>query len=196
MSKADALKRIVKDDLAFFKTWTQAPLKLGAVVPSSRAFARMMIACAEPDPNGYVLELGAGTGVVTQALLDHGHAPERIVSVEYDPEFFRLLRDRFPRVNVIHGDAFNLDGTLGAFRDTIFSAVLSGVPILMLPEQKRIAYIEDKLARVAPGGNMTQLSYAWTPPQPAVPGRFTVEKSPWVVKNLPPGRVWIYRKAG
>jgi phospholipid N-methyltransferase len=47
--------------------------------------------------------------------------------------------------------------------------------------------------RLVPGGNVTQLSYSFTPPQDAVPGRFTVEKSKWVTANLPPGRVWIYR---
>ena len=77
---------------------------------------------------------------------------------------------------------------------TRFSAVLSGVPLLTLSKEKRVAYLDGALARLEPGGNLTQLSYAFTPPQDAVPGRFVVDKSRWITFNLPPGRVWIYRR--
>lgn len=184
----------IEDEFRFFKTWATSPLKMGAVSPTSRALAALMVDYAHPDPAGYALELGPGTGVVTEALMDAGVSPERIVSVEYDRDFCELLRKRFPKLNLIHGDALQLDATLGEFRNQQFSAVLSGVPLLTLPKATRIRYVEDALDRVVPGGNMTQLSYAFSPPQEAVPGRFTVEKSKWVTLNLPPGRVWIYKR--
>lgn len=189
-----SLAERIEDEIRFFRTWAAKPLKMGAVVPSSRALAKLMVEQADPDPRGLVLELGPGTGVVTEALIKAGIRPENIVSIEYDAGFCRLLEKRFPAVNFIHGDAFDLDRTLGRFRDTTFSCVLSGVPILMLPREKRIRYIEAGLDR-APGGNLTQLSYSLLPPQDAVPGRFTVDKSKWVTFNLPPGRVWVYRRA-
>ncbi|SEQ50440.1 phosphatidylethanolamine N-methyltransferase /phosphatidyl-N-methylethanolamine N-methyltransferase [Faunimonas pinastri] len=193
-SRERSLRSRIGDDVRFFKTWTTSPLKLGAVTPTSRALSRLMVRHANPDPSGYVLELGPGTGVVTEALLEYGIPAERIVSIEYDRDFATLLQKRFPAVNVIRGDAFALDQSLGAFRDVTFSAVLSGVPILTMPRDKRIRYIEAALDRMPETGVLTQLSYALTPPQDPVPGRFTVDKSKWVTFNLPPGRVWMYRK--
>lgn len=117
------------------------------------------------------------------------------MSVEYDRDFAELLKQRFPRAHIIKGDALDLNRTLGSFRDMTFSAVMSGVPLLTLSKAKRIRYVEDALDRAAPGGNMTQLSYAFAPPQEEILGRFTVTRSKWVTFNLPPGRVWIYERA-
>ena len=82
----------------------------------------------------------------------------------------------------------NLDATLGQFRDIRFSAGISGIPLLTLPKSKRVPYLESILDRLVPGGIVTQLSYSFLPPQDAVPGRLTVDKSKWVTANLPPGR--------
>lgn len=191
--KALTFAERIEDEFRFIKTWATSPKKMGAVSPTSRALARLMVEHAAPDPQGMTLELGPGTGVVTEALLEAGIPDENIVSVEYDADFSRLLRKRFPRVNVINGDALDLETTLGKFRTVRFSAVLSGVPLLTLSRQQRIAYLDGALSRLRPGGNLTQLSYALTPPQESVPGRFVVDKSRWVTFNLPPGRVWIYR---
>ncbi|WP_026379317.1 class I SAM-dependent methyltransferase [Afifella pfennigii] len=191
---ATPLGERIEDEFRFFKTWAKRPMKMGAVVPSSRAFARMMIRHGKPDPEGWTLELGPGTGVITEELIRAGIPQERLVCVEYEQHFYDLLKKRFPRVNLIRGDAFNLGETLGAFADTQFSAVLSGVPVLLISEEKRRHFIADCLSRVRPGGNMTQLSYSFTTPQKPVPGSFRVRSSPWVGFNLPPGRVWIFER--
>ncbi len=192
--RAASIAERIEDELRFFKTWATSPLKMGAVSPTSRALARLMVEHSNADPKGYVLELGPGTGVVTEALIDAGIPARRIVSIEYDRDFSELLRKRFPHVNIIHGDALDLDATLGEFRDIRFSAGISGIPLLNLPKSKRAPYLESILDRLVPGGIVTQLSYSFLPPQDAVPGRLTVDKSKWVTANLPPGRVWIYRR--
>src|SRR5688500_13789643 len=186
----------IEDEFLFFKTWATSPLKMGADTPTSLALADLMVEHAAPDPAGWVLELGPGTGAVTEALVRAGIPAERIVSVEYDKDFCRLLRERFPAAHIIHGDARDLDAVLGEGRGTESAAVRSAVPLLARPKGKRVPSLEDLLDRLVPGGNVTQLSYSFTPPQDAVPGRFTVEKSKWVTANLPPGRVWIYRRPG
>ena len=189
-----SLAERIEDEVRFFRTWAANPIKMGAVSPTGRTLAKLMVRHANPDRGGHVLELGPGTGVVTQALIDAGIPAERVVCVEYDAGFFRLLRERFPTANIIRGDALDLDRTLGSFREVTFSAALSGIPLLNLPKAKRVPYLEDLLDRLAPGGAVAQLSYSFVPPQEAVPGRLTVEKSKWVTFNLPPGRVWTYRR--
>ena len=184
----------LEDEVRFFKTWATSPLKMGSITPTSRALAALMVKLAYPDPDGYVLEIGPGTGVVTDALIRAGIPQERIVSIEYDKGFCRLLRERFAQVHVIRGDALDLDATLGRFRDMTFSAGVSGIPLLNLPKAKRAPYLEAILDRLVPGGIVAQLSYSFAPPQEVIPGRLLVDKSKWVTFNFPPGRAWIYRR--
>jgi phosphatidylethanolamine/phosphatidyl-N-methylethanolamine N-methyltransferase len=183
----------IEDEFRFFRTWASSPRTMGAVTPSSRAYARRMVELAKPDPDKLVLETGAGTGVVTEVLIESGFPRDKIVSIEFEPHFCELLEERFPGIKMIQGDAYDLDKTLGELRGAKFGAVLSGVPLLMVPKAQRLRYIEDMLGRLAPGAVVTQLSYSLTPPVPEVPGRFTVDKSKWVTFNLPPARVWVYR---
>jgi phosphatidylethanolamine/phosphatidyl-N-methylethanolamine N-methyltransferase len=186
----------IGDELRFVKTFATSPLKMGTFTPSGRALAEAMVDHATVDAGGWTLEIGPGTGAVTDVLIDRGIPPERLVCLEYDADFCRLLQKRFPKLNVIHGDALKLDEALGRFRDTRFSAVLSGIPLLNLPKSKRLPYLESALDRLVPGGNVTQLSYGFLPPQEAMPGRLLVDKSKWVTANFPPGRIWIYRRPG
>jgi phosphatidylethanolamine/phosphatidyl-N-methylethanolamine N-methyltransferase len=195
MSKRNAsIADRLGDELRFVKSFATSPFKMGTFTPSTRAFAEAMVDHSTIDPAGWTLEIGPGTGVVTQALVDRGVPPERLVCVEYDVDFCRLLEKRFPDANIIQGDALKLGQTLGRFADTRFSAILSGLPLLTLPKTARIAYLDDALDRLVPGGNVTQLSFAFTPPQDAVSGKFTVGKSKWITTNIPPGRIWIYRR--
>src|SRR4051812_8580558 len=93
MKKAGVpLGKRFEDEVLFFRTWATSPIKLGALSPTSRALAELMIKHAAPDPLGYTLELGPGTGAVTEALIDAGIAAERVVAIEYDEGFYRRLR--------------------------------------------------------------------------------------------------------
>jgi phosphatidylethanolamine/phosphatidyl-N-methylethanolamine N-methyltransferase len=184
----------IEEEVLFFRTWATSPLKMGSVTPTSRALAGVMVELANVDPTGWTLETGPGTGVVTQALIAAGIPAERIVSVEYDKDFCKHLKKRFPGINVIRGDALDLESTLGEFRDIKFSAALSGIPLLNLPKKKRAPYLEGLLDRLKPGGVISQLSYSFVPPQEAIPGRLAVDKSKWVTLNFPPGRAWVYRR--
>src|SRR4029453_8965823 len=84
------------DEVRFIRTWIEKPLSLGAVTPSSRALARTMAGYIDPARPGPIVELGPGTGPVTEALLAQGIVPSRLVLVEFDPTFCRLLRPRYP----------------------------------------------------------------------------------------------------
>ncbi|GGD02718.1 class I SAM-dependent methyltransferase [Aureimonas glaciei] len=176
----------------FLASWVRHPGQMGAIAPSSPSYCAMMVRHATTEIDGPILELGPGLGVVTQALLDKGVAPERITSIEYDGDFARTLKQRFPGVNVIHGDGFDLDGTLGERRDEKFAAILLAIPIVGFNQPKRQALMRDYFARLRPGGNVTQLSYLVTAPIKPLPGVFTVSSSSVVWDNIPPARVWVY----
>src|SRR6187431_616790 len=94
------------DEVRFIRSWLEKPLATGAVTPSGRILARTMARYVDPDFSGPVVELGPGTGPVTEALLEQGVSQERLVLLEFNPTFCQLLRSRFPRATVVQGDAY------------------------------------------------------------------------------------------
>jgi phosphatidylethanolamine/phosphatidyl-N-methylethanolamine N-methyltransferase len=189
-----AARRPVADRLPFLKSLVDNPALTGAVAPSGPALSRLMASFADPDDPRPVLELGPGTGVVTAALIKRGIAPERIVAVEFNPAFCSLLAERFAGITVVRGDAYDLAATLPEASVGPFSSVISSLPLLTRPPEVRRALIEQALERTVPGGRLIQFSYSVFPPVKPVAGRFKVERSKWVVMNLPPAQVWIYRR--
>ncbi len=189
------LKAMVADEVRFLRNWIGRPLTTGAVSPSGKALTKLMASFVDPNDTLPVVELGPGTGVVTQALLERGVAPGRIASIEYNPDFCTLLRQRFPGVRIIEGDAYGFNTTLKGIVEGEVSAVVSSLPLFTRPPEARRQLIVDALERMPVGRPLIQFSYALVPPVPAEAGRFTVEHTHWVVMNLPPARVWIYRRA-
>jgi phosphatidylethanolamine/phosphatidyl-N-methylethanolamine N-methyltransferase len=188
------------DEARFFKAWVEKPLQTGAVSPSGRFLARMMARYADPAARGPVVELGPGTGPVTQALIKRGIAAERLILVEYDPEFCRLLARRFPRARIVQGDAYDLPRTLAGVLTEPAACIVSSLPLLMKPDPQRLALLRDAFAMMAPGGRFVQFTYGMLSPIPRrgkdgldVP--FIAEASPAVWLNLPPARVFAYQAA-
>jgi phosphatidylethanolamine/phosphatidyl-N-methylethanolamine N-methyltransferase len=184
----------VADTLRFLRNWITRPMLTGAVSPSGKALARAMAREVVADGLWPVLELGPGTGPVTAALIARGIAAERIVAVEFNPEFCALLVQRFRGLNVVEGDAYDLAMTLPPRLAGPYAAVVSSLPLLYRPPQARLAFVEAALERVRPGGGLIQFSYGLGPPVKAAAGLFTVRQAAFVLMNLPPARVWVYRR--
>ncbi|HWA88422.1 MAG TPA: rRNA adenine N-6-methyltransferase family protein [Rhizomicrobium sp.] len=187
------------DPLRFLGRMIARPVHTGAIAPSSRALGRAMAAEIDAQSGLPVLELGPGTGVVTEALLERGVAPERLTSIEYDAQFASLVQRRFPKVRVIQGDAFDLDKTLGDLDKTLgprepLAAVVSSLPLINFPVPMRLALLDNIFARLAPGAPFVQFSYRLKPPV-IPPAGLAVRRAAVVWPNLPPARVWVYRRA-
>jgi phosphatidylethanolamine/phosphatidyl-N-methylethanolamine N-methyltransferase len=189
-----ALAEKFDDELKFFKGWIDKPKAVGSIVPTSSITARKMASVVNPKSGLPVLEVGPGTGVITRAILAQGVKPENLYAVEYSTDFVRHLRQLYPGVNVIEGDAFNLDATLGNKSGLKFDSVISGVPLLNFPVTQRIAYIESLLDRIPTGRPVVQLTYGPLSPIPPGRGDYTVEHFPFVIRNIPPTQLWIYRR--
>src|SRR6476620_6873435 len=125
-SLAGDLKGWIDEERKFIKGWLDQPRAVGAMLPTSGVTARKMASVINPHSGLPVLELGPGTGVITKAILERGIAPEKLYSIEYSADFVEHLVDQFPGVNIIEGDAFNLDATLGESRSLTFDAIVSG----------------------------------------------------------------------
>jgi phosphatidylethanolamine/phosphatidyl-N-methylethanolamine N-methyltransferase len=182
------------DEVKFFKGWLHRPKAVGSIVPTSSITARKMASVVDVTSGLPVLELGPGTGVITKAILARGVKPKNLYAVEYSPEFVRHLKRNYPGVNVIEGDAFNLDETLGDMRHATFDSVISGVPLLNFPVAQRVRYIEHILDRIPNGRPIVQLTYGPMSPVPPGRGNYTVEHFRFILRNIPPTQLWIYRR--
>jgi phosphatidylethanolamine/phosphatidyl-N-methylethanolamine N-methyltransferase len=184
----------VSDQLRFLTGLFTRPKITGAVSPSSRGLARAMAREVPASGDGLVLELGPGTGPVTRALIERGVPAARIVAVEFNPDFCTLLSQRFPELELIEGDAYDLDKALPAKLSGPFAAIVSSLPLLNREPAARIALVQSLIGRLAPGGRLIQFSYGPKPPVAASQG-FTVKRTAFVPFNLPPAQVWLYRAA-
>jgi phosphatidylethanolamine/phosphatidyl-N-methylethanolamine N-methyltransferase len=181
------------DEARFLKSWFENPLKTGAVAPSGKILAQRMAAIVDPMVQGPVVELGPGTGPVTQALLQRGVPPERLFLVEYSKDFASLLRQRFPGVTVIQGDAYALDQTLAGHLASPASAIISSLPLLTRPDAQRSKLLESAFNLMLPGSPFVQFTYMNNSPVPLT-GDFEATVSRRIWKNLPPARIWTYRR--
>jgi phosphatidylethanolamine/phosphatidyl-N-methylethanolamine N-methyltransferase len=174
----------------FFRRWLANPLQMGSIVPSSPALCRMLVRHAT-TPDGLVLELGAGTGVISRALLDAGLPPRRLVVVEIVPDMADHLRAVLPGARVEQGDARDLPALLQDL-DTRIGAVICGVPLVLLPLEQQLRFIRSMTA-VAPDCGFLHYSYCATSPLSRRKLDLSAQRLGWTPRNFPPASVWHYR---
>jgi phosphatidylethanolamine/phosphatidyl-N-methylethanolamine N-methyltransferase len=187
-------KKNLDDEVQFIRSWFERPLSTGAVMPSGRVLARRMASYVDPEVEGPIVELGPGTGPVTEALVSRGVDPARLVLVEFNPDFCRLLRSRYPTATVVPGDAYAMRRVLDGFLKQPAAAVVSGLPLVTKPMRTRVRLLHDALNLMLPNAPFIQFTYSTMPPIPKTLARVVTEASERIWMNLPPARVWIYRK--
>jgi phospholipid N-methyltransferase len=179
------------DWLSFFLHWLSDPRQIGAVAPSSQALAAVMTAEIAPEI-APVIELGAGSGALTQALLDRGIPQQRLALIEQSPRFAVALSERFPDTRVLCVDAVAL-GFIDVFPGERAGAVVSGLPLRLMPANKVSVILASAFARLRPGGAFYQFTYGLRPP---VPGRIlerlglTATLIGRTLVNIPPAAVY------
>ncbi len=157
MSGQELQKSHTPDDFGhFFKGWIRNPLAMGAFAPSGKSLAKLM--AKDVGAGSRVIELGAGTGTVTEALLANGVAPSNLYIVERDPQFVKILERRFPRCHVIAADALALALPFDAAG--AFDFVISGLPLLCFSPDKRYRALREALQLLKPHGRLHQFTYA------------------------------------
>jgi phosphatidylethanolamine/phosphatidyl-N-methylethanolamine N-methyltransferase len=185
----------ILDEVAFLRSWIEKPISMGAVTPSGRMLARTMARYVDPEIPGPIIELGSGTGAVTKALVARGVEPSRLVLVDFNPSFCRLLRTRYPEATVIQGDAYRMQHLLGGLLREPVAAVVSGLPLQTKPFKRRLSLVEEAFGLMAPGAPFIQFTYAMVTPIPVRAADVTAEHSELIWLNVPPARVWVYRKS-
>jgi phosphatidylethanolamine/phosphatidyl-N-methylethanolamine N-methyltransferase len=184
----------------FLKRWLRRPLAMGAVVPSGRLLGEAMARAtlgAMAGRDGHVVELGAGAGHVTKALLAAGIPAERLALVERDPELAAFLRRHFSGPRVLEGDAARLPRLLGTHGIDRIAAVVSSLPLLSLPADVVKGIVHGVFESLPRGAALVQFTYGPAPPVPrALRERLHLQASSGrrIWRNVPPAVVWTFTR--
>lgn len=192
------LEQRFADEARFIKAWLDNPIATGAVYPSGKVLSRTMARAVDLDIPGPIVELGPGTGPVTEALIRRGVPQERLILVEFDPDFCKLLARRYPLATIIEADAYALARSLGPVLQQKAAATVSSLPLLTKPERQRLALVAEAFDLMHEDGVFVQFTYGLGSPVPRVDDRFApsgyhAQASAPVWLNFPPARVWTYR---
>lgn len=184
----------VTENEVFFKHWLRSPRSMGSIIPSSMSLARALAAEVLWEPGAHVIELGGGTGSLTQGLLERGVPAANLVVIELETNLYNYLANRYPDVTVIQGDATRLDEIIARLPIDRVAAVVSGLPMVNMPAAFKRAIIDQAFAAMPEGHAMLQYTYSPLAPVPVKELNLDAELVRYVLRNFPPAAVWRYRR--
>jgi phosphatidylethanolamine/phosphatidyl-N-methylethanolamine N-methyltransferase len=197
-STKKTLQMLKKDHRLFLYSFLKNPFQIGSIIPSSKTLAREFAAEIDLGKDGYIVELGGGTGSVSQALLNMGISHEKLVIVERDEMMHKLLAKRFPRAHVLRGDAMHLKELLAYHGILKISCIISSLPLLSMPNPVRRAILQQVFAVLPKDGYFTQFTYGLLSPIPqkhmdelSITGK--AQKRVW--RNFPPAKIWRFESS-
>lgn len=181
----------------FIAAWLRAPLRMGAALPSSRSLARAMAAQVDISRDGSVIELGAGTGVVTHALLEAGIPHKNLLVIEREKQLHALLHAVFHDLKVLCADAMDLQNVLHENGMQKVNAIVSSLPFITMPSAVAHAIQEAMAKAIGDEGIIIQFTYGHRSPiKNSELKRFGLvgQRVKIVLVNVPPAHVWVYRR--
>jgi phosphatidylethanolamine/phosphatidyl-N-methylethanolamine N-methyltransferase len=190
------MSRIFKIEPDFISAWLRNPRQIGAVLPSSGGLTQAMAAQINRN-HGLTVELGAGTGAVTSALLSRGVTPERLILVEKDKILAQKLAHHFPKLRVLQGDAAHLPKLLKDSHLGLVDNVVSSLPLLSMRSHTRIRILAQIFNSLHPDGKLVQFTYSPRAPIPkSLATSLKVEgiRMKRILFNVPPAHVWVYKR--
>ncbi|TQV83428.1 class I SAM-dependent methyltransferase [Denitrobaculum tricleocarpae] len=179
----------------FFRQWLRNPFSIGAVMPSGRELANAMAEASDSDSGRFVVELGGGTGNITQALLDSGLPAERLIVIERDRRLYRVLAARFPEIRILNMDAVQALEVLNEECHGKVGSVVSGLPLLSMPPEFQEQLLAESFKLLGKNGDFIQFTYG--PVSPVSQRRLgklglRAQKVSRARLNIPPASVWRF----
>ena len=189
-----------QENSLFFRRWLKHPLQMGTLAPITPRLAQLA-ASGISNPNSLYVEIGAGTGRLSRALLQQGVKPENLALVELDSFFCDFLKQTLPSVlepgqslpPIIQGDAATLPNLLPANFIGKVEIVFSVIPLMYILPAVRQAIIEAAFQVLKPGGIIIHVTYSPRSPLSFMPN-LNQHRHGQIWFNLPPGFVWYYQK--
>ncbi len=183
------------DELIFLREWLRKPFFTAAMLPSGKTLSLAMAAAVDPAVPGVFVELGAGTGSITAALVERGVLPERLILIEFLPVFCDVLRRRYPTAHVIVGDAFDAPSLLRSLNIEPLAGIVSSLPLYSRKPEHRQRLMQELLQFGPPGIPFVQATNFAPSPIPFNPALIKGSRSRRIWTNSFPALVWTYRRS-
>lgn len=185
--------------LRFFGQWLRNPRQTAAIAPSSPELATAILA-ELPQGARRIIELGGGTGALTEALLASGIAPADLLVLELNPNLHRQLKVRFPEIHVVRGDALHTAelALQSGYLTSEADAIVSGLGLLAMNRETQSAILQSAFACLKPDGVMVQFTYGPVSPVSdslLVGLGLSARRGEFVLRNVPPATVWTIRRS-
>lgn len=174
---------------AFYKQLLKKPRTIGAVLPSSRHLSYMLAAMVSPLlPEQKVLEIGPGTGVITQALLKSGVVFDQLTLLEYCQSMVDELQQQWPLLSIVQGDAKWLGQDVVV--DQQFNWIISSLPLFSMSLSDRNQVVRAINGLLLQNGHLISLTYNLFQRSPfqLLPGIEQVSHQT-IIRNIPPARI-------
>jgi phosphatidylethanolamine/phosphatidyl-N-methylethanolamine N-methyltransferase len=183
-----------KENVIFFKSLLKSPLKTGAFFPSSKNLALSISNFVEiPGDDEYIIELGAGTGRLTSAILSKGIPESKLIVLEMEPSLVKFLKKKFPQTTVIEGNAAEIIKLLPGHVIGKIATIVSGIPMVNLRFQEQQAIVQSCKSVMKHGGVLLQFTYRPGSPLPSNKLGLRQRYLGHVLMNMPPAAIWEYK---
>ncbi len=189
-------KHSMRENLLFMGKFFRHGKKIASVWPSSVAMSRATIGKVDWERAKIIVELGAGTGAITEQIVRRLQPHTTLISIERDSDFVAVLQRRFSEhknVEIVQDDVCNLEPLFAARGITHVDAFISGLPTPSLPAAVRepmLASVNRYLVKGGVFSNITEVPFWYL----KFYRRFFKDVSfQLVVRNMPPGGVYHCR---
>ena len=185
--------QILKDHCLFLGRFLRNPVSIGSLVPSSTFLAKAMAESVVQSlsADDYVLEVGAGTGSLTQGLLQYGVNPERLICLESDANLVKILKGRFKDLSIVNGNVCFLREIVPHLEKKV-GAVVSGLPLRNFSMLVKEKIVKDSFFLMKEKGLFYQFTYGYKSPLKGFDLR--EKKFAFVWRNFPPASLWCYAR--
>lgn len=153
--------------LRFLKEFIIAPGDVGALTPSSKELAAVVVREARVSSASVVVEFGPGTGAITEVLINSLKPDAKFIAIEINHDFYDLLRRRFPSVNVVRGSAVDTPKFLSEIGEKHCDAIVSGLPWTFFKEKLQDELLDAAVDSLRPGGMFATYIYVSSLPMPS-----------------------------
>lgn len=194
--KARVKPNQIKSNFLFLGKFFRHGITIASVWPSSKSLCKATIKEVDFAKARVIVELGAGTGPITDMVISKLQPHTRFIAIERDADFAKILRERFSglsNVEIVHADVRDLEKILRARGIKEVDCFLSGLPTPTLPEPVRmsmLACVRKYLSAHGVYSNITEVPYIYLKYYRSV---FKDVDFQFVAKNLPPGGVYHCR---
>ncbi|MEK7628850.1 MAG: rRNA adenine N-6-methyltransferase family protein [Patescibacteria group bacterium] len=187
----------VNQPLLFLKKFLKHGITIASITPSTKFLSQRTVAGIDWNQARLVVELGAGTGPITQEIVNRARPECTVIVIEQDDDFLGILRNRFghlKHVHIIKSDCTDLAVQCAKLGLEKVDYVVSGLPTPSLPKHIQKAVFSFYRSHLASTGAVHQITEFPLLFKPFYKKHFAEVEFTFEPRGIPPAGVYVCRK--